>query len=78
MLRALGMDAALGGRGGSPIIAFDGQGFFGPVLTRIPDPEHGAALLDALITAAGTPGFAALQRPYSGPPVTTDEREENN
>ncbi|MFI6957806.1 disulfide bond formation protein DsbA [Nocardia sp. NPDC050408] len=64
----------LGGRGGSPIIAIDGHGFFGPVLTRIPDVEKGAALLDALIIAARTPEFAALQRPYSGPPTT--EREQ--
>lgn len=60
---------ALGGRGGSPIIAVDGHGFSGPVLTA-PPPQHRAAdLLDALITAATTPGFAALNRPYQGPPA---------
>ncbi|NNH69316.1 disulfide bond formation protein DsbA [Nocardia uniformis] len=68
---------ALGGRGGSPIIAIDGHGFFGPVLTRIPDPDNGAALLHAVIAAARTPGFAVLQRPYSGPPAT-EQHEENN
>jgi len=60
---------ALGGPGGSPIIVIDGHGFLGPVLTRTPPPQHGPALLDAIITAVTTPGFAALQRPYQGPPT---------
>jgi 2-hydroxychromene-2-carboxylate isomerase len=60
----------LGGSGGSPIISVDGTGFFGPVLTHLPDRDHAVALLDAVATAASTPGFAALQRPYQGPPST--------
>lgn len=59
---------ALGGRGGSPIIVIDGQGFTGPVLTETPAAQQGPALLAAIVTAATTPGFAALQRPYQGPP----------
>lgn len=61
---------ALGGRGGSPIIAVDGRGFFGPVLMGLPARDAGIALLDAVLTAASTPGFAVLQRPYQGPPST--------
>ncbi|WP_433491021.1 mycothiol-dependent nitroreductase Rv2466c family protein [Nocardia grenadensis] len=65
---------ALGGRGGSPIISIDGQGFAGPVLTAPPAPHRATALLRALVTAATTPEFAALQRPYQGPPAfTVDE-----
>lgn len=60
----------LAGSGGSPIISVDGTGFFGPVLTHLPDRDHGIALLDAVLTAASTPGFAVLQRPYQGPPST--------
>lgn len=60
---------ALGGPGGSPIIVVDGHGFHGPVLTRTPLPAHGPALLDAIVTAATTPGFAVLQRPHQGPPT---------
>lgn len=62
---------ALGGKGGSPIIAVDGLGFFGPVLTDLPARDAGTALLDAVLTAASTPGFAVLQRPYQGPPSMT-------
>ncbi len=59
---------ALGGSGGSPIIAVDGKGFFGPVLTGLPGRDAGVALLDAVVTAASISEFAVLQRPYHGPP----------
>ncbi len=60
---------ALGGSAGSPIIAVDGRGFHGPVLTRIPRHEDGVRLFDAILIAAKTPEFATLQRPPQGPPV---------
>ncbi|MGY2012079.1 mycothiol-dependent nitroreductase Rv2466c family protein [Nocardia gipuzkoensis] len=60
---------ALGGRSGSPIIGVDGHVFSGPVLTEPPRPGGAPELLAAIITAATTPGFAALQRPYQGPPT---------
>jgi len=59
---------ALGGSAGSPIIVVNGRGFFGPVLTSVPGRDDGVTLLDAVLTAASTPGFAVLQRPYQGPP----------
>ena len=59
----------LGGSAGSPIIAVDGRAFFGPVLTRIPNKDDGARLLEAVLTAASIPEFAVLQRPYQGPPI---------
>ncbi|MFI5719517.1 disulfide bond formation protein DsbA [Nocardia sp. NPDC051750] len=59
---------ALGGPGGSPIISIAGRGFAGPVLTAPPPPDRGRALLEALLTTATVPEFAALQRPYQGPP----------
>ncbi|MEZ0367127.1 disulfide bond formation protein DsbA [Mycobacterium sp. pUA109] len=64
----------LGGAGGSPIIAVDGTGFFGPVLTEVPARDGGIALLDAVLTAVSTPGFAVLQRPYQGPPSVPGRR----
>ncbi|MGV9922257.1 DSBA oxidoreductase [Nocardia rhamnosiphila] len=60
---------ALGGPGGSPIITVDGHGFSGPVLTAPPDGHRATELLDALVTVATAPEFAALQRPYAGPPA---------
>ncbi|BBY08249.1 mycothiol-dependent nitroreductase Rv2466c family protein [Mycobacterium noviomagense] len=61
---------ALGGSGGSPIMAVEGRGFFGPVLTALPARDDGMALLDAVVTVASAPEFAALQRPHKGPPST--------
>jgi hypothetical protein len=54
---------ALGDEAGSPIIAIDGRAFFGPVLTGVPDPDDRVVLLDAVVSAAGVPEFAVLQRP---------------
>jgi DSBA-like thioredoxin domain len=59
----------LGDEAGSPIIAVDGRAFSGPVLTRTPNTQDGLRLLDAVLTMAGLPEFAALQRPYQGPPT---------
>ncbi|WP_280495414.1 disulfide bond formation protein DsbA [Nocardia asiatica] len=67
---------ALGGRSGSPIISVDGHVFSGPVLTEPPEPGHGTELLAAITTAATTPGFAALQRPYQGPPAIAGSEEQ--
>lgn len=55
---------ALGDEAGSPIIAIDGRAFFGPVLTGVPDPDDRVVLLDAVVSAAGVPEFAVLQRPH--------------
>ncbi|BBZ72211.1 mycothiol-dependent nitroreductase Rv2466c family protein [Mycobacterium paraseoulense] len=60
---------ALGDEAGSPIIAVDGRAFSGPVLTRAPNTHDGVRLLEAVLTMAGVPEFAALQRPYQGPPT---------
>jgi 2-hydroxychromene-2-carboxylate isomerase len=59
----------LGDTGGSPIICIDGQCFFGPVLTAIPDGPEGDELFDALRTLSTTSAFAQLQRPHNGPPT---------
>ncbi|BDT87348.1 disulfide bond formation protein DsbA [Nocardia cyriacigeorgica] len=67
---------ALGGRGGSPIISIDGHGYSGPVLTAPPPARQAHRLLNALIDAATTPGFAALHRPYQGPPSFTPSEDD--
>ncbi len=50
---------------GTPIIHFrppDGVAFFGPVISRLPDPEDAVRLWDHVIGLADFPGFAELKR----------------
>jgi len=50
---------------GTPVLVFnppDGLGFFGPVISRLPDPEDAVALWDSVIHLASYPGFAELKR----------------
>nr|WP_239522450.1 hypothetical protein [Geodermatophilus sabuli] len=50
---------------GTPILHFrppDGAAFFGPVISRLPDPEHAVALWDHVVALAAFPGFAELKR----------------
>jgi 2-hydroxychromene-2-carboxylate isomerase len=50
---------------GTPILHFEppaGVAFFGPVISRLPSPEHAAVLWDHVIGLARFPGFAELKR----------------
>jgi hypothetical protein len=50
---------------GTPIIHFsppDGVAFFGPVISRLPDPEDAVRLWDHVTALAAFPGFAELKR----------------
>lgn len=50
---------------GTPIITFeppDGLSFFGPVISRIPEPEDALPLWEAVKTLAAFPGFAEMKR----------------
>jgi hypothetical protein len=50
---------------GTPILHFEppnGTAFFGPVISRLPDEEHAAALWDHVVGLASFPGFAELKR----------------
>lgn len=50
---------------GTPIIVHDppdGPGFFGPVISRVPDGEEALRLWDAVIDLTSFPGFAELKR----------------
>lgn len=61
-------DHALGLTGkdvGTPILQFlppDGVAFFGPVISRLPNPDEAGPLWDNVLGLASFPGFAELKR----------------
>ena len=54
---------------GTPVVAFDGVAFFGPVVTPAPRGEAAGRLWDGALLVAGTPGFYELKRSRSQGPV---------
>ncbi len=47
---------------GTPVVAFNGTAFFGPVITRIPRGEEAGKLWDATVTLASFPYFFEIKR----------------
>ncbi len=50
---------------GTPIISYqppDGLSFFGPVISRVPEPDQAGPLWDAVTMLASFPGFAEMKR----------------
>ncbi|WP_261623664.1 mycothiol-dependent nitroreductase Rv2466c family protein [Nesterenkonia marinintestina] len=47
---------------GTPIVAFRGTAFFGPVITRVPQGEDAGRLFDASVQLAEFPHFYELKR----------------
>jgi hypothetical protein len=47
---------------GTPVVAFNGVAFFGPVVTPAPKGEDAGRLWDGCVLVASTPGFFELKR----------------
>jgi 2-hydroxychromene-2-carboxylate isomerase len=54
---------------GTPVVAFNGVAFFGPVITRIIRGEEAGKLWDATLVVAGTPSFFEIKRTRTESPV---------
>ncbi|MEP7191564.1 MAG: DsbA family protein [Actinomycetota bacterium] len=61
--------ALVGEEVGTPVIAMDQSGFFGPVVTPAPRGEAAGRLWDGWVLMAGTPGFFELKRTRTESPV---------
>ncbi|MFC7405178.1 DsbA family protein [Georgenia alba] len=54
---------------GTPVVAVDGVGFFGPVVTPAPTGEAAGRLWDGAVLVAGTPGFYEIKRTRTQGPI---------
>ncbi|BDZ40740.1 DSBA oxidoreductase [Paraoerskovia sediminicola] len=54
---------------GTPVVAFEGTAFFGPVVTPAPKGEAAGRLWDGALLVAGTPGFFEIKRTRTQGPV---------
>ena len=53
---------------GTPVVAIDGVGFFGPVMTPAPTGDAAVRLFDGLVLMTSVPGFYELKRSRTAGP----------
>lgn len=53
---------------GTPVVAINGTGFFGPVMTPAPKGEDAGRLWDGFVLVTGVPGFYELKRTRTARP----------
>jgi hypothetical protein len=54
---------------GTPVVAVNGEAFFGPVVSPAPKGEAAGRLWDGCVLLAGTPGFYELKRSRTVGPI---------
>ncbi|WP_457255646.1 mycothiol-dependent nitroreductase Rv2466c family protein [Pedococcus sp. P5_B7] len=54
---------------GTPVVAVNGEAFFGPVVSPAPKGEAAGRLWDGCVLVAGTPGFYELKRSRTVGPI---------
>ena len=54
---------------GTPVVAINGRGFFGPVVTPAPKGEAALALFDALVLLTGVEGFYEIKKTRTSGPI---------
>ncbi len=64
--------ALVGDDVGTPVVAIDGVGFFGPVVTPAPRGAQALAMFDGLALMTSVPGFYELKRTRTSGPVFDD------
>ena len=64
--------ALVGDDVGTPVVAIDGVGFFGPVVTPAPRGDQALAMFDGLALMTSVPGFYELKRSRTQGPLFDD------
>lgn len=54
---------------GTPVVAINGNAFFGPVITPAPKGEEAGRLWDGFVLVTGVPGFYELKRTRTQGPI---------
>ncbi|WP_268958142.1 mycothiol-dependent nitroreductase Rv2466c family protein [Occultella glacieicola] len=54
---------------GTPVVAFNGTAFFGPVITPAPKGEEAGRLWDGVVAVAAYPGFFEIKRTRTQGPI---------